>query len=138
MTWGAQFPARIKPEAIVFDPAFPCSLGAGQSYAANLAQFVGDRSHLFPLCKSYAPALDGVLNFAQALIQTNFPLRLADDEHVTFVHVVAKDGSERLLAGTEYAHDPKAQTLSVARTALRSTDATLRVEVTSDCRPVLK
>ena len=123
-------------EAIAFDPAFSCNLGVGQTYATNLTQFVGDRSHVFPLCKSYAPALDGVLTFAQTLVQSDFPVRLADDEQVTEVHIISKDGSERVLTSTEYKHDATTQVLSVERSALKSTDVNLRVEVTSACRPL--
>ena len=125
-------------EGILLEPEFSCSLNQGQSYAANLSQFIADKSHLFPLCESYAPALDGVLNFAQGLIQTDFPLQLAVDEQVTMVRVIAKDGSERVLPSSEYSYARSSQTLSLSRTALTSQDATLRVEVTSDCRPVVK
>ena len=125
-------------EAIVFDPAFSCALGAGQSYATTLAGVVADRKHLFPLCQPYAPALDGVLSFAQALVQTSFPLTLKPDEQVTFVHVLAKSGSERVLGPAQFSYDRATQTLSIQPTALFATDATLRVEVTSDCRPVVR
>jgi hypothetical protein len=127
---------RYLVEAIVFDPAFSCSLGAGQSYATNLAAVVGDRSRLFPLCEPYAPALDGVLGFAQTLIQTTFPVPLKSDEHITFIHVVSKTGPERTLTDKEFSYDRTTGTLTIQRTSLRGTDSTLRVEVTSDCRPL--
>lgn len=122
-------------EAIVLDPAFSCPLGAGQSYAKTLASLAGP-SHVFPLCQSYAPALDGVLGFAQTLIQTQFSLVLLADEQVTFVHVITKGGAERVLADNQFHYDRAAQILSIDRTALTGQDATLRVEVTSDCRPI--
>lgn len=125
-------------EAIVFEPEFSCNLKQGQSNATNIAQFVEDKSHLFPICESYAPALAGVLSFAQGLVQTEFPLLLAADEHVTSVRVVAKDGSERALDSGAYTYSSSTQTLSLSRSALNSQDSTLRVEVTSDCRPVVK
>jgi hypothetical protein len=131
-------PNAYQLEAIVFEPEFSCSIKQGQSNATNIAQFVGDKSHLFPICESYAPALAGVLSFAQGLIQTDYPLQLAADEHVTFVHVIAKDGSERTLDSSAYSYSASTHTLTLARSALSSQDATLRVEVTSDCRPVVK
>lgn len=120
-------------EGIVFDAAFACTLGSGQSYATNLAAVIGDRSRLFPLCESYAPALDGVFRFAQALIQTEFPVALKWDEHITAVYVIGKDGSERKLADTQFDYD--GATLVIDRASLGATDAKLRVEVISDCRP---
>ncbi len=131
-------PDAYQLEAIVFEPEFSCPLKQGQSNATNIAQFVADRSHLFPICESYAPALAGVLSFAQGLIQTEFPLQLAADEHVTSVRVVAKDGSERALESGAYTYSSSTQTLSLSRSALSSQDSTLRVEVTSNCRPVIK
>jgi len=125
-------------EAIVFDPAFSCPLNAGQSYATNLVDFVGDRSRVFPLCESYAPALNGVWGFAQSLVTTRYPLRLAADEHVTAVVIVGKDGSERALAAGEYTHDEQSGVLELDRDAIRGTDAALRVEVTSECRKVVE
>jgi hypothetical protein len=125
-------------EAIVFDPAFSCALGAGQSYATTLAGVVGDRNHLFPLCQAYAPALDGVLGFAQTLVQTSFQVALQPDEHVTTVRVVDQSGNERALASSQFSYDRATKTLSVEPSSLSATDRTLRVEVTSDCRPVIK
>lgn len=131
-------PDAYQLEAIVFEPEFSCPLEQGQSNATNIAQFVADKSHLFPICESYAPALAGVLSFAQGLIQTEFALQLAADEHVTSVRVVEKDGSERALDSSAYTYSSSTQTLSLSRSALSSQDSTLRVEVISDCRPVIK
>lgn len=125
-------------EAIVLDSAFRCSLGAGQSYATNIASVVGDPKHLFPLCEPYAPALDGVLSFAQTLVQTSFPLSLQPDEHVTVVYVLDKSGTERELTSSQFTYDRATQTLNVQPTQLHASDSTLRVEVTSDCRPVVR
>jgi len=125
-------------EAIVFDPAFSCALGAGQSYATTLAGVVGDRKRLFPLCQPYAPALDGVLSFAQTLVQTSFPLALKPDEQVTFVHVTDQFGAERALGPSEFTYDSTTQILKVQPSSLNATDRTLRVEITSDCRPIVK
>jgi hypothetical protein len=131
-------PDRHLFEAIVFDPAFSCELGAGQSHATNLALLANDRSKLFPLCEAYAPALDGVLAFAQNLVQTEFTLALEDDEDVTMVFVLDAEGEERSLAPSQYDYDRETKTLTVERAALMLTDVSLRVEVTSDCRPVVR
>ncbi len=124
-------------EGIVLDPAFSCPLGSGQSYATNLVQLIGDKTHVFPLCESYAPALAGVLGFAQSLIQTEFPLALQPDEHVSAVIVVSEDGEERRLDASAYRFDGARALLEVEPDAIDGSDATLRVEITSDCRPVV-
>ncbi len=131
-------PGRYLVEGILFDPRFGCQLGTGQSYATNIIGAIGDPTHVFSLCDSYAPALDGVLDFAQALIQTEFTLTLADDEHVTAVVVLGEDGSERKLPDTAYTFDEDSGQLSIGKSAIHSDDANLRVEVTSDCRPVVR
>jgi hypothetical protein len=125
-------------EGIVLDPAFSCVLGSGQSYATNLSLLVDDRSKLFPLCEPYAPALDGVLAFAQNLLQTEFTVTLKEDEEVTAVFVVESGGTERPLTSGDFSYDRSTETLRVERAVLRVTDVSLRVEVTSDCRPVVK
>jgi hypothetical protein len=124
-------------EGIVLHPSFSCELGSGQSYATNLSQFIGDQTHIFPLCEAYAPALDGVLGFAQTLIQTQFTLQLKDDEHVTSVIIIANDGSERQLPSAAYDFDAATGTLKVDPMSIRGDDANLRVEITSDCRPIV-
>ncbi|HEX6766896.1 MAG TPA: hypothetical protein VF103_15480 [Polyangiaceae bacterium] len=131
-------PESYMIEGLVFDPAFSCELGMGQSYATNLVTFIGDRSKVFPLCESYAPVLDGVLDFAQALIQTRFTLDLKDDEDVTEVIVIDRDGGQRSLSSREFSYDRDTKVLTVSRDAIHATDANLRVEITSDCRPVVK
>ncbi|HXK20568.1 MAG TPA: hypothetical protein VNG33_22310, partial [Polyangiaceae bacterium] len=93
---------------------------------------------LFPLCESYAPALDGVLGFAQTLIQTEFTLQLKADEHVSDVVIIAKDGAERNLPAAAYQFDVATGTLKIEPTSLRANDVNLRVEITSDCRPIVR
>jgi hypothetical protein len=130
--------ANYLTEAIVLDPQFSCEVNAGQSHATNLVDFVSDRKYVFPLCESYAPALNGVWGFAQSLVTTEYPLMLEFDEHVSAVVIVAKDGSERALDSTQYSHDEASGVLTIDRQALRATDATLRVEVTSECRKTIE
>jgi len=125
-------------EGILFSPTFSCALGSGQSYATNIMRVIGDASRVFPLCGSYAPALDGVVGFAETLLETEFTLALEDDEHVTAVVVVAKNGAERTLAAGQYSFDPTTGKLVLVKSALSGTDASLRVEVTSDCRPLVR
>jgi hypothetical protein len=125
-------------EAIVFDESFSCTLNAGQSYATNLISFVGDPERVFSLCGSYAPALDGVWTFAQTLVQTDFHVELKSDEHVTGVTIIAQDGSERALPATAYTVDEATGTLKVERSAFQANDASLRVEVTSECRKIIE
>jgi hypothetical protein len=125
-------------EGILYSPAFSCTLGAGQSYATNLMSVIGDSKRVFSLCDSYAPALDGVVDFAQTLLQTDYMLTLKDDEHVTSVVVQSKDHTERTLAPSDYTFDEATGKLSIHREALRGSDASLRVEVTSDCRPLVR
>jgi hypothetical protein len=131
-------PDRHLFEAIAFDPAFDCELGTGQSYATNLAELVGDPTKVFPLCEAYAPALDGVWAFARDLVQTEFPLTMEDDEDVTAVFVTDSSGTERTLQAGDYDYDRASELLTVARSALDPSDVSLRVEVTSACRPITR
>lgn len=130
-------PEAYRVEAIGFQPSFSCKLGTGQSHALNIAKFVGDESLLFPLCESYAPALEGVLDFARALIQTEYELALEEDEDVTAVVIIDQSGHERELPKTAYIYDRDTGVLTISRDTLQSLDAKLRVEVTSDCRPII-
>ena len=77
-------------------------------------------------------------DFAQALVQTEFTLSLKDDEQVTAVVVIGADGSERTLAMGDYEFDEVTQKLSIEPTAIGAADSNLRVEVTSDCRPIVR
>lgn len=126
-------------QGIVLDSAFSCPLGPGQSYAQNLARMIGARSHLFPLCESYAPALGGVLDFAKTLIQTDFTLSsLEDDEDVTAVTVIDASGAPRQLPDSQYQFDLQTRVLHIEPSAILDSDTDLRVEVTSACRPVVR
>lgn len=125
-------------EAIALAPSFSCTLGPGQSYATNLIQLAGKSDNVFPLCQSYAGALRGVVDFSQNLVQTDFGVPLAADENITTVHIVGEDGSDRTLGASDYGYDHASQVLSVQRSALGAMDATLRVEITSDCRPIIR
>ncbi|HYQ01880.1 MAG TPA: hypothetical protein VER96_24575 [Polyangiaceae bacterium] len=123
-------------EGIVFAPSSSCQLGSGQSYARNLIDVIADSKRVFSLCDSYAPALSGVAEFARLLLRTDYTIELQVDEHVTGVVVVADDRTERSLDTSDYTFDAATGSLKIVRSALRATDASLRVEVTSDCRPV--
>src|SRR5205823_2663339 len=125
-------------ETIALAPSFSCKLGPGQSYATNLVQLAGKSEDVFPLCESYAGALRGVVDFSQNLVQTDFMVPIAADESITAVHVVGQDGSDRTLATSNYRYDRASQVFDVQKSALGATDATLRVEITSDCRPIIR
>ena len=99
---------------------------------------IADPTHVFPLCQSYAPALDGVLGFAQTLLQTHYTLTLKHDEHVTSVVIISKDNTERTLEKGSFSFDEATAVLNIDPSALRGSDANLRIEVTSDCRPIVK
>lgn len=129
---------RYLLEAIVFDEAFACEPQTGQSHATNIAQLVGDASRVFPICEPYAPALDGIWDFAQDLITTEFVIELESDEHVESVRLVDESGQERTLDPNDYSYERTTQTLRVEREALGAQDASLRVEVLSDCRPIIE
>jgi hypothetical protein len=131
-------PTHYLVQGILLDPAFSCPLGPGQSYGDNLARMIGDRSRVFPLCESYGPALAGVLDFAQALIQTDFELSLESDEDVTAITVAGADGKTRTLTPEQYTFDKKTGALHVDPSAIVDTDTDLRVEVTSACRPIVQ
>ena len=125
-------------ETIVLAPSFSCPLGPGQSYATNLIQLAGKSDNVFPLCQSYAGALRGVVDFSQNLVKTDFAVPLAADESITAVHVVGQDGRERTLGASDYRYDRASQVLGVQQNVLGAMDATLRVEITSDCRPIIR
>lgn len=125
-------------EGVVLEPSFSCKLGPGQSYAKNLSSLVGDQSKLFPLCEPYADALSGVWDFAKTLVQTKFSLSLKKDEHLTSVHVIGQNSADRVLSATDYTYDPATETVTVEASALLGTDRSLRFEITSDCRPIIR
>jgi hypothetical protein len=131
-------PDRHLFEAIALDPTFDCEVGTGQSYATNLAELIANPAKMFPLCEAYAPALEGVWAFARDLVQTEFPLTMADDEDVTAVVVTDANGAERTLGDGDYSYDRESEILTVARAALSPSDVSLRVEVTSACRPIVR
>jgi hypothetical protein len=129
---------RFLVEAITLAPSSSCALGPGQSYATNLVQLATGPENVFSLCQSYAGAMRGVLDFSQNLIQTEFSVPLAADEDITTVHVLMQNGDLRTLRTADYRYDRASQRLEVQESALGPADATLRVEVTSDCRPLIR
>jgi hypothetical protein len=60
------------------------------------------------------------------------------DEHVTAVVIIDKAGAERLVDMGSYTLDDATGLLSISASVLRGSDANLRIEVTSDCRPIVK
>lgn len=57
---------------------------------------------------------------------------------MTAVVIIAKTGSERTLPAADYTFDEATGTLDIDPSAIQGTDANLRVEVTSDCRPIVR
>lgn len=125
-------------EGILLSPEFSCELGPGQSHATNLIDMIGDSTYVFPLCGSYAPALDGVLTFAQALVQTEFLIDLNRYEDISGVILTDNAGSERTLSEAQFDFDFEAQLLSLDPLSIQSNDTNLRVEVTAYCEPVVR
>lgn len=129
---------KYQVEGIVHMPEFSCELGPGQSHATQLAKMIGDPARLFPLCESYAPALQDVVDFAQDLIQSQFALPLEDNEGITAVTMVDLHGDERSLSSDQFRFDAETQTLHIERSAVLGTDRDMRVEVTAGCEPVVR
>ena len=69
------------------------------------------------------------------MIQTSFTLDLKDDEDVTEVIIIDRNGTERTLAASDFSYERSSKILTVSRSAIHATDERLRVEITSDCRP---
>jgi hypothetical protein len=131
-------PDHYLVEGIVMLPEFSCELGPGQSHAVNLANMIDNPDRLFPLCESYAPALEGALDFAQDLIQTEYPIEIGDKEEITAVFLADADGVERSLSSSEFTLDFDAQILHILASAIEATDTNMRVEVTKNCEPVIR
>jgi hypothetical protein len=125
-------------ESIVFDPAFECVPEAGQSHATDLRNVSTSPAHVYPICESYAPALDRVDQFAKSLLQTQYPLVLGMNEAIVGVTVQSRDGSTRQLSTRDYDYDDTTQLLSLDEAALSSADLGLSIEVEDPCVPTAR
>lgn len=123
---------------IVLDPAFNCSVRAGQSYATNLRTLASSSRDVFPLCEDYAPALARISDFADYLIQTTFPLDLDDYEVVDSVVATSKQGQQRTVAVAGYKYDDKKKQLVFNSGVLTAQDDTLAVNVARECHPIIR
>jgi hypothetical protein len=121
----------------VFDPAFNCQLHPGQSYATNLRSLASSPRDVFPLCEDYAPAMDGIVSFAEYLIQTSYSLALDEYEDIDSVLVTNKQGEQRTVPAQSYSYDRTGQTLGFNVGTLTAEDQTLAVNVARYCEPII-
>jgi hypothetical protein len=128
-------PENYFVETIVFDQSFACMPQAGQSYATQLETIATSPEHVFPICESYAPALQQVDDFAQELLQTEYSFELGKTEQIDGVTVESRDGTTRELASDDYQYDDATSTLDIDRAALQSSDLRLSVQVVDPCVP---
>lgn len=124
-------------EAIVLDPTFDCPLHPGQSYATNLRSLASSTRDVFPLCEDYAPAIEGIVTFAEYLIQTDYPLALDEYEDVDSILVTNRRGESRTLPVQGYRYDRAAQTLRLSVGVLTAEDEKLAVNVARYCEPII-
>jgi hypothetical protein len=122
-------------ETILFEPEFSCELQAGQSYGETLKELASTPQDVFPICESYAPALGRAQRFAEALLQTEYPLELGQYESIQSVVVTDREGVERTLAPEDFSHDRTAGVLHIEPSALSPLDESLSVEVLNVCVP---
>lgn len=122
-------------EVIGFLPSFSCELGDGQSYATTLSTLASSPQDVFPICESYAPALDRIESFASTLLETVYALPLSEYEEIESVRVANPAGQERELAEGDYRYDDVTQTLILRPEALTPRDVSLTVEVARNCVP---
>ncbi len=136
--------ARVKAENVFgaggfsikligFDPRFSCEPQAGQSYLSNLKGLVEDESQVFPICEDYSGTLRQVRDFATGLVQSDYPLDLAEGESLEAVRVVSGDGVQRELTAMEYTYDATTGVLRIEKTALSATDQEVALDVGRAC-----
>lgn len=125
-------------ETIMLDPAFSCPVRSGQSYGTNLRALTSSSSDIFPLCEDYAPALARIADFADLLVQTNFPLELDDYETVDAVDVTNKQGEKRTVEASGYRYDAQAKQLVFSPGVLTAQDDTLVVNVAHECHIIIR
>lgn len=125
-------------EVIGLRPDFDCPLGTGQSYATNLMTLASSPEDVFPICKSYAPALGRIRSYATSSLETDYTLPLGELETLGAVYVSDLLGNERQLPADAYSHNFETATLTLSPTALASRDRTLRVELEVHCTPPVR
>lgn len=125
-------------ELIVFEPRFACEPESGQSHAENLLGIVSSQDDVFPICESYAPALERVGGFAQQALQTEYTFELSARETLEAIVVTDIAGRERRLGPHEYQYDFSTSRLSLAPGAITARDRKLTVEVAIHCSTVVR
>jgi hypothetical protein len=120
-------------ETIVFDPSFDCVPQAGQSHASLLRTIASSDADVFPICESYAPALDRINDFAEALIRTDYPFETGSRETIGAVVVSNLEGEQRTLGADQYEYDRDAQLLTVTDGAITARDRDLEIRLELPC-----
>jgi hypothetical protein len=123
-------------EVIGLEPEFSCELQAGQSYATNLGALASSPDDVFPICESYAPALQRIEKFAERLLRTTYTIELAPRETLKSVSVVDRGGNTRNLNDDEFTFDDETFLLTIAPGAIHSADVSLSVELDVHCSEV--
>jgi hypothetical protein len=98
-----------------------------------LRSIASSDADVFPICESYAPALDRIDDFARTLIRTEYPLELALNETITSVVVTTLEGETRTLDAEQYSHDRERSLLSLDEGAIGSGDGEVEVEIELLC-----
>jgi hypothetical protein len=130
-------PDNYSVQLIAFRPEFACTPQAGQSYADNLAS-ITSAENVFPICESYAPALERISGFAEGTLQAVYDFELSDRETLEAVVVTDLAGVERTLDPSQYQYDFTAFRLTLNRGAVTARDRELTVEVEIHCTPVVR
>lgn len=124
-------------QLIAFRPEFECAPQAGQSYAENLATLTTPEG-IFPICESYAPALERISGFAESTLQAAYEFELSDRETLEAVVVTDLAGDERTLDPSQYYYDYTAFRLTLDRGAITARDRELSVEIEIHCTAVVR
>ncbi len=125
-------------ESIVFDEGAACMPDVGQSYATELEKIATSPEHIFPICESYAPALERVDAFARELLQTEYVVELGLREYIESVSVEGRDGATRELAPEDYQYVEDTATLHIDLAALESSDLRLSVQIVDPCARIVR
>jgi hypothetical protein len=135
---AAVFGENYSVETIVMDPSFSCELQAGQSYATVLRTIASSDADVFPICESYAPALQRVRGYAETLLQNEYTFSLGEKETISAVRVTDVDGTERTLTADQYDYDFDASKLTLHPGSINGRDRKLNVELEIHCTAVVR
>ncbi len=125
-------------ELIALQPQFECVPQSGQSYATSLLSIASSDADVFPICESYAPALDRISGFAQESLQVQYTFSLSERETLEAIVVTDLSGQERRLSPSQYQYDFFSSQLTLDRAAITARDRKLTVEVAIHCMRVVR